>query len=204
MTMIEDRIRDVLSDQAAAMRVPVAMPTDQPLARVTTFPVRQRRSRVLIATAAAGLLIATGVALTQRRADDSAVGTQESAARAFRFEVPTVLLEAAEVEVTVADRSFVPPSDVVVQGDPGTPNEYTTLELTWHEADIEQRIYIYFTSDGTNWWADEIRTYDGNIAAEWIVEHGVFFESPLGSAFEGDLDLPNLKIHDMRLEAFLP
>ena len=115
-----------------------------------------------------------------------------------------MLLEATTVEVTVADRTFVPPSDVVVDGDPGTPNEYTTLELTWHEHGVEQRIYIYFTSDGTNWWADEIRTYDGNIAAEWIEEHGVFFESPLGSAFVGDLDLPNLKIHGMRLEAFRP
>ena len=111
-----------------------------------------------------------------------------------------MLLEASSVEVTVADQTFVPAVDVDVSGDPGMPDP--TLELTWHEHGVEQRIFVYFTSDGTSWWADEIRTYDGRANAEWIEQRGEFFKSPLGTAYVGDLDLPNLTIRGMRLEAF--
>jgi hypothetical protein len=130
------------------------------------------------------------------------VADNPAAGSTFRFETPTVLLEAASVEVTVAGQTFVPTADVLVEGDPGTPNEYTTLELTWHQNDIEQRINIYFSSDGTDWWANEIRTYDGNRNAEWIERPGEYFKSSLGTAYVGNLDLPNLKIHGMHLEAF--
>ena len=151
--------------------------------------------------AVAGLVVATGVALS-RRDSGNTVTDSPAAASFFRFETPTVLLEAESVEVTVAHQVFVPAGDLVVAGDPGTADEYTTLELTWHEHDVEQRIYIDFTSDGTSWWANEIRTYDGNVNGEWIEKQGEFFKTLLGTAFVGDLDLPNLKIHNMHLEAF--
>jgi hypothetical protein len=106
------------------------------------------------------------------------------------------------VEVTVAGKTFVPTPDVSVAGDPGVSKESTTLELTWHEQSVEQRINIYFASDGTDWWANEIRTYDGSSDSKWVEQQGQFFKSSLGSAYAGDLDLPNLKIHGMRLEAF--
>jgi hypothetical protein len=200
MTVIEDRIRNVLSSQSAAMSLPEATPDEQ-FARVTPLPTPPRRSRMLIATAAAVLLIATGVALTQRRTE-SAVGDSPAAGSPLRFETPTVLLEAASVEVTVGGKTFVPNPDVSVAGDPGLSKESTTLELTWHEQSVEQRINIYFASDGTDWWANEIRTYDGSSDSKWIEQQGEFFKSSLGSAYIGDLDLSNLKIHGMRLEAF--
>ena len=43
---------------------------------------------------------------------------------------------------------------------------------------------------------------DGQVNGEWVEQQGEFFKSPLGGAYAGDLDLPNLKIRDMRLEAF--
>lgn len=200
MTITEDRIRNVLTNQAACMRVPEATSSDE-FARVIELQTRRHRPRALMATAAAGLLLAAGIAVAQRRTDNSATDTP-AAAPAVHFETPTVVLDAASVEVTVADKSFVPPSDVLVEGDPGIGNDYTSLELTWHDQGVEQRISIYFTSDGTNWWANEIRTYDGNANAEWIAHQGEFFKSPLGGEYSGDLDLPNLKIHGMHLEAF--
>lgn len=203
MTLIEDRIRNVLSSQSTAMSLPEAMPDEQ-FARVTPLLTPPRRSRLLMATAAAGLFIATGVALNQRRTDDGAVGDTPASSSPVRFETPTVLLEAASVAVTVDGKTFVPTPDLRVAGDPGTPNAYTTLELTWFEQSVEQRINIYFVSDGANWWANEIRTYDGTTNSKWIEQQGEFFKSPLGSAYVGDLDLPNLKIRGMRLDAFRP
>ena len=200
MTLTEDRIRNVLANQAAAMRVPEVTSSDE-FAKVIELPTPHRRPRLLVVTAAAGLLLAAGFVVAQRRTDNSATEAP-AAATGFHFETTTVLLDAASVEVTVADKSFVPPSDVVVEGDPGLGNEYTTLELTWHDQGVEQRIYIYFTSDGTNWWANQINTYDGQVNGEWVEQQGEFFKSPLGGAYAGDLDLPNLKIRDMRLEAF--
>jgi hypothetical protein len=200
MTITEDRVRNVLANQAAAMRVPDTNSSDQ-FARVIEMPTPHRRPRVLVAAAAAALVVAAGVAVSQRNTD-TPVTQSPAAAIGFHFETPTVLLDAASVEVTVAGKSFVPPSDVSVEGDPGLGNEYTTLELTWHDQGVEQRISIYFTSDGTNWWANQINTYDGQVSGEWIEQRGEFFKSLLGTAYAGDLDLPNLKIHDMRLEAF--
>jgi hypothetical protein len=169
------------------------------LARVVELPIARRRPHLLVATAAAGLLIATGFAISQRRTDDS-VAQVPGAASGFRFETPTVLLEASSIAVTVADQTFVPADDVDVASAPDMPDP--TLELTWHERGIEQRIFVYFTSDGVNWWANEIRTYDGRANAKWIEQRGEFFTSPLGTAYVGDLELPNLTIHGMRLEAF--
>jgi hypothetical protein len=199
MTLTEDRIRNVLENQAAAMRVPESTSSDE-YARVIESPAPHRRPRLLVVTAAAGLLLAAGFVVAQRRTDDTATEAP-AAATGFHFETPSVLLDAAAVEVTVANKTFVPPTDVLVEGDPEFDNN-TTLELTWHDQGVEQRILIYFTSDETNWWANEIRTYDGNSNAEWISEQGEYFKSPLGRAFVGDFYLPNLQIRDMRLEAF--
>jgi hypothetical protein len=204
MTVIEDRVRNVLANQATAMHVPQPH-TDEQLARVVQLPTTPRRSRLLMVTVAAGLLVAAGVALAQRR-DDSPVADSPSGATPFHFETPTVLLDAASVEVDAAGKIFVPnAADLVVEGDPGTPgvpDASATLELTWHEQGVEQRIYIYFTSDGTDWWANMVNTYDGKTDADWIEQQGEYFKTPLGQAYVGDLDLPNLKIHGMRLEAF--
>jgi hypothetical protein len=78
--------------------------------------------------------------------------------------------------------------DVHVHSDRGW-STYCTLELEWLEHGKEMRLFIYFTADTTHWWADEIRTYDGQFPdGDWIFYTGIFFKSELGSAFIGDVD----------------
>jgi hypothetical protein len=104
--------------------------------------------------------------------------------------------------------------DVPVQHDPGLPDEGMTFERTWEEHGLQMRLYIYLTSDGTDWWSDEIRIYDGSSDGEWVTFTGIFFRASLGQEFRGDLDLPaDAEAHDgegrvamsgVHMQAFLP
>lgn len=78
---------------------------------------------------------------------------------------------------------------VEITSDPGD-SEYCTLELIWHEHGNEMRLNMYFRSDGTYWWSDEIRTYNGQQypEADWIIYTGEFFKTELGSPFVGNID----------------
>ncbi len=75
-----------------------------------------------------------------------------------------------------------------IDSDPGNA-EYWTLEADWDEHDREQRLFLYFGSDGSDWWVDEIRAYDGYPTGEWVYAHGPFFSTPLGESFEGDVQV---------------
>ena len=46
---------------------------------------------------------------------------------------------------------------------------------------VEMRLNIYFASDGHDWWANEIRTYNGKSPGDWIEYTGTFFRTPLGT-----------------------
>lgn len=200
-TDLEVRVRDVFARQAAALQPPDARPDDALVVVGAPRGDRRPRSRLLVAAAAAGLLVVGGIALATR--DTGAdVGTGSATTGEFHFATPQVQLDAASVEVDAGGRTFVPPADTMVNSDPGTMNEYTTLELEWDAQGVPMRIYIYFASDGTDWWATEIRTYDGSPGGEWIEMPGEYFRSPLGAAYTGDLDLSALHIHGLTLEAF--
>jgi hypothetical protein len=81
-------------------------------------------------------------------------------------------------------------TNIDVHSDPGT-SQYTTLELTWMENAVEMRLYIYFNSDGTSWWSNEMRTYNGmaGSAEDWIYYYDTYFKTAVGSSFTGDLDV---------------
>ena len=93
-------------------------------------------------------------------------------------------------------------------------NTYGTIELEWTEHGNDMRLYVYFQATTEMWWCDEIRTYDGHKddGTRWIYYYGEFFKSPVGSAFDGDVDLTNddsdngvegkLYFTAMHLEAF--
>lgn len=52
--------------------------------------------------------------------------------------------------------------------DSGDPN-YTTLEATWYEDNIEMRMFMYFSyTPGQFWRLTELRTYDGTNKNEWV------------------------------------
>ncbi|MCU1359486.1 MAG: hypothetical protein JWN99_775 [Ilumatobacteraceae bacterium] len=204
MTTIEDKVRVVLHSQAAAMRVPDSQPGQQ-MARIIDLPDPRRRTRLPMVAAAAVLVLASGLALAQRR--DGPSGAVDPAAEGvlpLHLETPTVVLDAASVQVVANGGTFTPTSDLRVHGDPGILGQSTTLELTWHDGDIQQRVNLYFTSDGVDWWANEIRTYNGQADAQWVEPPAVgqFFKSPIGTPFVGNLDLPNLRIDGMTLLAF--
>lgn len=202
---LEERIRTVLQRNADSMHVPEVSPGDR-LVRVAHPPHRPKWARVLLA-AASICVVGGGVLAVQSRDNSRETRVVPGApVHVHHFETPTVVMDAAVVEVTAAGRTWAPPDNVTVEGDPGTPNEYTTLELTWHDGDIEQRIHIYFESDGVDWWANEIRTYNGESDGDWFepAAYGEFFRSPLGTPFSGDLELPNLRIEGMLLQAFVP
>jgi hypothetical protein len=75
--------------------------------------------------------------------------------------------------------------------DPGF-GTYTTLELIWTEGGREMRYFIYFSANASGWWSSEMRTYNGQTGlADWLYYDGTFFQSPLGAAFHGDIDLTN-------------
>ncbi len=97
-----------------------------------------------------------------------------------------VALAADDFRLEVNDLVFG--EDVWPQSLDSNPGiDYWTLEVVWFEHDVEQRLNMYFGSDGTDWWVDEIRTYDGQEQGDWVSALGPFFTTPLGEAFEGDV-----------------
>ncbi len=205
MNTLDDDLRTMLARQADAMQVPTPIEDRRgPLVRVAPLAPRGER-RWLLPAAAVVLVVVGGLVLANRRTDDSPAGTPAAQAPAstqpFSFETPTVRLAADNIEVVVGADVFSPTS-AEVHSDPGTA-EYTTLELTWVQGGGEQRLFIYFASDGASWWANEISTYDA--AGEWVDSPADqrWFASPLGTPWTGDLDLPTLRITNMTVEAFL-
>lgn len=201
---MESRVRDVLASQASALQPPDVHPDDAVviMGPVSSLHRRPNRRRMVLAAAAVALLAVAGIGLAVRNSDDG-VEPGSPVDGGVHFATPTVSFDAASVGVEANGRTFVPPTDTTVGGDPGTWNEYTTLELEWSEDGIPMRINMYFASDGTEWWATELRTYDGNVDGKWIEMPGEFFRSALGTAWHGDLDAQSLHIRGLTLQAFL-
>ncbi|MEX0846288.1 MAG: hypothetical protein WD023_00780 [Ilumatobacteraceae bacterium] len=203
MNTLDDDLRDLFARQADAMRVPTPI-LDQPLARVTSLDARRER-RWLLPAAAVVLVAVGGVALAQRTTPDTPpsvpAAEPDTSGAPFSFETPTVRLSADSIEVVNGDQVSIPAA-VAVRSDPGT-SEFTSLELSWTDAGVERRLFLMFASDGAEWWASEIRTTDP--AGEWVSTglRARWFTSPLGKAWTGDVDLPNLRISGLTVEAFL-
>ncbi len=200
-TELEGRVRDVLARQAASLEPPHVRPDDA-LVVEAAHDTQPRHGRILVAAAAAALLALAGIAIANRNSDTSAGSTDDGSASSFHYATGQVQLDAASIKVEAGGRTFVPPANVSVHSDPGTWNQYTTLELEWDAGGVPMRIYIYFASDGTDWWATEMRTYDGSAGGEWIEMTGEYFRSPLGTAYQGDVDVSSLHMHGLKLLAF--
>jgi hypothetical protein len=131
------------------------------------------------------------------------------------WNTPQVHLEGAQFSIITSGSTGVhdfvgDDPKMTLHSDPGDA-KYQTLELEWHELGVAQRWYIYFASDGTDWWATEMRTYDGSPGGDWVYFGGERFRTPLGSAWSGNLDVTasdhgvasHLRMHITHLEAFL-
>ena len=135
--------------------------------------------------------------------DDGGAGNQVS------WKTDVVSLECADFYIVADGQTFYADVDQVdVHSDPGDEG-YCTLELIWQENGVEMRLNMYFKADAQKWWSDEIRTYDGQVNGDWIYYTGTFFESALGEAFSGSLEIPSgsatSRVHfgELNLQAFL-
>jgi hypothetical protein len=117
-------------------------------------------------------------------------GPDPGAPNPVAWKTPSVVLTADDFWIDVDGQRFKTTVGLDVHSDPGW-NHYTTLEATWNEHGTQQRLYIYFKSDGSRWWSEEIRTYDGKPQPEWIYYLGKFFDQPVGQPFSGNLELTN-------------
>ncbi len=131
----------------------------------------------------------------------------EGAAVSWKTDV--VSLKCDDFYIVAEGQTFKADVDEVdVHSDAGDET-YCTLELVWPENGVEMRLNIYFRSDGSQWWSDEIRTYDGQTPGDWLYyTAGDFFKTDLGEPFNGSVEITSgltSRIHfgGLTLQAFL-
>jgi hypothetical protein len=125
-------------------------------------------------------------------------GADHSTPNPVAWQTATVALTAHDFWIVADGQSFTAKSDAVdVHSDLGNPT-YTTLELIWNENQREMRFFIYFSADATGWWSNEMRTYNAQSPGDWLYYDGTFFGSPIGTAFQGDVDLTNASTDSLR------
>jgi len=155
---------------------------------------------------AVGAMVTTG----NDSASDGVSALRNLPRNAVHWSTQQVTLEADVVTIDVGGDRFTAPADALVDSDRGD-TRYQTLEIAWMEHGVAMRWYIYFTSDGREWWSNEMRTYDGQNDGEWVTFGGTYFRRPIGSPFVGDLDIratndqgitSRLYVRGLRLEAF--
>lgn len=116
----------------------------------------------------------------------------------------STLFRASSIEIQAGGQVFtVAADDVHINPGMANPTDYTTLEATWLENNLEMRVNAYLHSDGVEWWCDELRHYDGAVQGEWITYQGDFFRSPVGMPFVGDVELGTLVLRDVFMTSFL-
>jgi hypothetical protein len=126
-----------------------------------------------------------------------------AAANPVAWQSPTVSLAASDFWIVADGQRYSGNAGIDIHSDPGT-GTYTTLELIWTENGREMRYFTYFSANATGWWSDEMRTYNGQTdAADWLYYRGTFFQSPIGAAFHGDVDLTNASDDPYRGELHL-
>jgi hypothetical protein len=130
--------------------------------------------------------------------------TSTTSANPVAWSTSTVSLTASDFWIVADGQTYLAnPNAVDVHSDPGD-SMYTTLELVWTERGREMRFFTYFYSDGSSkWWSNEMRTYDGQPSGDWLFYTGMFFQSPYGSPFRGDVDLKNDASDSIRGELHL-
>ncbi len=136
----------------------------------------------------------------------------------YRFDTKSVRLAADQIRLTYEGDTFdysmtvylgmdgnelEEPMDAGVFGfgELGT-REKSNLRLEGNRDRVPVLVEFDFESDGTDWWASEIRTSFGESGTDWLRETGEFFRSPLGTTFTGDLMLDHLTMTELEVLAF--
>lgn len=146
-----------------------------------------------------------------------------TAAGPVRWSDGGVTFEAADFTIETAGRTFKPRRTVWTSGYHDayrTVGDYprdAELESHWRAQGTHMRLRFELRTDGTDWWIQRIRTYDGTGQPEYLSYGGLKerTRTPIGEAFQGSLTaratggqrtrlVPDarVRIEDMRLEAF--
>jgi hypothetical protein len=210
---LETRLVDLFDRQAATI---ASYARECPDARAP-----RRHTRRVLAVCASAAAVAAVILLAVTFGQSSAhvrvrpsvasqtTTPQQPASPSVRFETKQVLLQASALVITAGGNQFTPQTPVNVHTDPGDAH-YQTLELGWQQHGVQMAMNIYFASDRHDWYATEIRTYDGHAYGKWIEYLGEQFRTPLGQAFTGDVSLrpsdgtsgAHLSLTGLQLEAF--
>lgn len=191
------------ADLALVARLEVSPPTTRLRERVreaTAARERSGSSRTLVTIAAVGLVAAAlvgatlgvGAFLAQQDSPLSQLDANDALKdKRIRWSTEVVGLAADSVRIDANGTALNTETPLLkVDGDPGSL-AYWTLEVTWIEAGLEQRLNLYFKADAQSWWIDEVRVYD-NVGPQpdWAsFPQGPHFRTLLGQPFEGDIDL---------------
>lgn len=209
---LEAGLQELFERQAAATPINRHEWDDVPIASVTTLatPRRSRSALAVIIATAAAIALVVGIAAIEP-GNGVHVAGQPGSPAPLDLATKQVRLSADSMSITAGGKHFTAGGSIVdLNSDPGTRNKYTTIELVWNEGGTEMRLNIYFASDGRDWWANEIMTYNGKSPGDWIDYRGTYFRTPLGTAFTGDVDLAatdapgHLHFSNLRLQPFLP
>lgn len=214
---LETRLTELFDRQARAFPESTREWSDNPVSPMNPLDEQRKRRRARTTFGAVGALAAAVAVIVgvmnynqsggRVRVKPPVQGQPLGRAVSWQSENNLVQFKADDFLIEANGKQFSPQkTPVAVDSDPGSA-DYWTLEVTWQEHGVEMRIFIYFASDGRDWWATEIRTYDGKTDDDWIEPYlGTYFKSPLGRPFVGDLDLvdkatgSSLHVHGLRLE----
>ena len=168
----------------------------------------QRLTATAVSAVAAVIVVVLvwTVAMGTRPRDPSMAGSGHPA---HSWRTQLAVLEADDLAIEVAGRAFSPPADAAVHSDPGS-STYRTLEMSWHDAAVEMRLYVYFAADDASWWVSAVRTYDGTAPGDWIYYVTPRIGAALGQTWAGDVDVVGVGLHGigrlrmsgLRLSAF--
>ncbi len=148
---------------------------------------------MFIVTAAIGSVVAGALllnALSPTTPGPAGAPASEEPMAAIGWDSGLVQLTASAMRITEGDEVFTGENVLAwgVHSDPGDA-AYRTLQVEWQEQDVEQRLFLYFAADDTDWWVSELRTRDGFPDADWITYTGPFFTTPIGESYRGDISL---------------
>jgi hypothetical protein len=199
---LERRVATFLRDEAPGVAPPGLL--DGALRQLDAAPTPNARPRLAgllrspewlgLGLMAAFVVVVVGaVALGGGSGSRTGAGAGSGAGSApdydgIRFQASGLVIDAA------AQRFTLDPAKATVTSDPGNTS-FRTLEWSWTQNGVPMRLNLYFASDGSRWWASEVRTYDGRQPGNWLAATGRFFERPAGSAYDGpvDMTLPDAK-----------
>ena len=191
------------SDLALVARLELAPPRDDVRMRIRAAAIAGdvgRGAWNLATIAAVGLLAAAlvgatlGVGALLSHRDDPLTQLDANAAiegKRILWETEVVRLAADSVTIDANGKSLhAETPNMKVHSDPGSLTAWS-LEVTWFEADLEQRLNFYFNADRTSWWIEGLQVYDNvDPNPDWAsFPRGPHFRTLLGHPFSGDIDL---------------